>query len=92
MSKIAIILVHLGEFDPESKDVLDAIAMSGVQGITKISADNDSIQGWLRNNTKGVVVTKYPSFLVAQEGKSTQIYGAAEVNEIIEMARKLTQG
>ena len=91
MSKIAIIFLHLGNDDDKSKEILDMIEQSGVKGISKILATSDSTQSWLRNNAKGIVITKYPSFIVAQGGHSTQIYDGDDVNIIIDMVRKLNQ-
>ena len=88
MSKIAIIFVHKGTNDSESKKILDIIDNSGVTGITKIIA-NEETQKWLKNNSKGVVVKKYPCFLVAQESRSTQIYNGNDVDIIIEMIKNL---
>ena len=90
MVKIAIILVHLGEEDVESKRVLDIIAASNVKGISKILATDPSTQNWLKHNSKGVVVTKFPSFLVAYEGRSTQVYSADEVNVVIDILKEVT--
>ena len=89
MSNFAFILVHKGEGDPESKKVLDAVNKSGVIGITKITVDEDT-EEWLRHNTKGVVVTNYPSFLVAQEGRNTQVYTSNETSSIIEILKSAT--
>ncbi len=91
MVEIAIILVHLGDSDAKSVELLQTISKSGVKGITKINASHEDTQEWLKNNTKGVVVNSYPSFMVAEKGRSTQVYSAGEVYDIIDMARKLTQ-
>ena len=91
MSRIAIILVHKGESHPESKAVLDTVTVAGLNGLTKILA-NENTQQWLRHNAKGVVVKEYPSFLVCQEGRSTQIYSASDADVILDMLRHVTNG
>ena len=89
MSNIAVILVHMGENHPESKRILDIVNSSGLKGISKILANSPETQEWLCNNEKGIVIRNYPSFLVAQEGKNTQIYSSNDVNIILEMLKSI---
>ena len=90
MSQVAFIFVHNGSKDPESKNLLEQLKKSGTEGITKINANNPKIKQQLESNTKGIVVKKYPAFLVAQEGKTTQVYSGDEIGTVLEMVKKIT--
>lgn len=86
MSKLAFILIY--DNDTESKKILKVIKDSEVKGITEILV-NDETRELLLDNTKGVIVKNFPSFLVAQEGETTQVYPGKDVNKIILMIKNL---
>ena len=90
MPRVAFILLHRGRNDRESRVVLEKIEESGISGITEIHVRSDKTKDWLMHNSKNVEVKSLPSFLVAQEGKKTEIYRGSEYNTIFEMLRELT--
>jgi len=89
MSKIAIIFLHLGSEDSQSKKNLEKIRSDHLDGITKINVTDPKRKQQLENNTKGIVIKKYPIFLIAQENKTTQQYSCEEYDTIKEIYQTL---
>lgn len=90
MPKVAVILLHLGEGHDLSRSVLERIERSKVSGISEIRVRSNKLKEWLTHNSHGIEVTSFPAFLVAQDGKRTQVYQYQDVDKIIDMIRELT--
>ncbi len=68
---------------------MEILEESQVNAITPIYAGSPTMKQWLTHNGQGLVVNKYPCFLVAREGMRTKVYSPSEVNTIIGMIREL---
>ena len=90
MPRVAIILVHRGKGHKPSRQILEKIEKSGVKGITEIHVRSAKLREWLTHNSHKLEINDFPSFLLAQEGKRTEVYPGSEVETIIGMINELT--
>lgn len=90
MSKVAFILLHLGENHPPSVKLIKTIEESGVKAISSIYVGTDRMKKWLLQNGQGLVIqlNDCPCFLVAIEGKRTKVYPSRDVSKIIDMIKE----
>lgn len=89
MSKVAFVFLHLGKQHPPSKRIIDILEESQIDGIVPIYAGSRNIKQWLTHNSQGIVVDKFPCFLVAGEGRKTRVYPGNKVKLIINMIQEL---
>lgn len=90
MSRLSYLLLHAGEDDPESRQVLDIVTKSGLADIiVPIHVNDEATKNWIQHNTMGVVVTELPAITIAQEGQRTQVYPGKAINTIIDQVRTL---
>ncbi len=90
MVKISFILLHLGDEDEKSRQVINKIEQSGLDGFTYIKVQRNKTKQWLNHNSKKIIVTKFPSFLIAQEDQPTQVFSAKEIDKVLDLLREVS--
>ena len=89
---IAFLCLHAGINHKSSRDMLELIEKINLSNvIIPIQIDDNDTKHLIQYNTKGIQITKLPSFVIARNNQKTLVYYIEDIDEVIQIANDIYQ-